>query len=48
MVNILKSNVETFHTTPVEVRLESVNGKVDVKIYAFTTDKVTGNMSVME
>ncbi|XP_070556535.1 uncharacterized protein [Ptychodera flava] len=33
---------------PVEIGLESVNGRVDMKVTAFTTDKVTGNMQVVD
>ena len=47
-VNVLNGHVETFETMPVEVGLESINGKTDVVIHAFTTEKVTGNMSVIE
>ena len=47
-VNVLNGHAETFETMPVEVGLESINGKMDVMIHAFTTEKVTGNMGVIE
>ena len=47
-VNVLNGHAETFETMPVEVGLGSINGKMDVMIHAFTTEKVTGNMGVIE
>lgn len=44
-VNVFNNKVETFETMPVEVRLQSHNGQIDVNIVAFTTNynRVTGN-----
>ena len=39
-VNILNGQVETFLTMPVEFNLESLDGKVNTTISAFTTEKV--------
>ena len=46
-VNVLNGQVETFETVPVEFGLESVNGKVKTTISAFTTNRVTGDMKVI-
>ncbi|CAC5416213.1 unnamed protein product [Mytilus coruscus] len=43
-VNVLNNNVESFETMPVEVGLQCLIGKTDIKITAFTTNRVTGNM----
>ena len=40
-VNVLNGHVETLDTTPIEVILQSTNGKVNMKISAFTTERVT-------
>ena len=47
-VNVLNGHIETFETMAVEVGLESINRKTDVIIHAFTTEKVTRNMGVIE
>ncbi len=46
-VNVLNGQVETFLTMPVEFELESLDGKVNTKIAAYTTEKVTGDMKVV-
>ena len=46
-VNVLNGQVETFLTMPVEFNLESLNGKVNTTISAFTAEKVTGDMHVV-
>ena len=46
-VNVLNGQVKTFLTMPVEVELESLDGNVNATISAFTTDKVTGDMRVV-
>ena len=47
-VNVLNGQTETFETTPVEVELESLDGKVKTTISAFTAEQVTGNMKVID
>ena len=47
-VNVLNGQTETFETTPVEVELESLNGNVKTTISAFTAERVTGNMKVID
>ena len=46
--NVLNGQTETFETTPVEVELESLDGNVKTTINAFTTERVTGNMKVID
>ncbi len=46
-VNVLNCQVETFLTMPVEFKLESLDGKVNTKIAAYTTEKVTSDMKVV-
>ena len=43
-VNILNNQVKTFETLLVEFNLESVNGKIKERVFAYTADRVTGNM----
>ena len=47
-VNVLNGQTETFETTPVEVELESLDGNVKSIINAFTAERVTGNMKVID
>jgi len=47
-VNVLNGQTETFETTPVEVELESLDGNVKITISAFTAERVTGNMKVID
>ena len=47
-VNVLNGQTETFETTPVEVDLESLDGNVKTTINAFTAERVTGNMKVID
>ena len=47
-VNVLNGQTETFETTPVEVELESLDGNVKTTISAFTAERVTGNMKVID
>ena len=47
-VNVLNGHIETLETMPVNVTLESVNGDVNVKVNARTTERVTGNMAVVD
>ena len=47
-VNVLNEQTETFETTPVEVDLESLDGNVKTTINAFTAERVTGNMKVID
>ena len=46
-IGILNGRSELLETMPVEFSLESINGKVDMKIHAFTADRVTGNMKAI-
>ena len=43
-IYVLNGQVETFETVSVELGLESVDGSIDLKMEAFTTTRVTGNM----
>lgn len=47
-VNVLSGQVETFETTPVNVWLEHVGGTVSKHILAFTANRVTGDMRVID
>ncbi len=47
-VNVLNGQTETFETTPVEFELESMNGNVTSKMSAFTAERVTGSMKVID
>ncbi|PFX21661.1 hypothetical protein AWC38_SpisGene13841 [Stylophora pistillata] len=47
-LNVLNGQVETFETMPVEVELESLDGNLKVTISAFTAERVTGNMKVID
>ncbi|CAB4034781.1 Hypothetical predicted protein, partial [Paramuricea clavata] len=46
-VNVLNGQIETFLTMPVEFKLESLDGKVNTTMEAYTTEKVTGDMKVV-
>ena len=47
-VNVLNGQVDTFETMPVTVIVESLDGKVNIKFTANTTDKVTGRMKAVD
>ena len=47
-VNVLKGQVETFKTSPINVELRSITGTVSARINACTVERVTGNMPVIE
>jgi len=47
-VSVLNGQVETFETCPIECAIQSLDGKSSYHITAFTTKKVTGNMSVVD
>ena len=47
-VNVLNGQIETFETKPVDVTVQSVAGNVSMKINAYTVNKVTGNMPVVD
>ena len=47
-MNVLNGQTETFETTSVEVELESLDGNVKTTISAFTAERVTGNMKVID
>ena len=46
-VNVLSDNQERFETTVVRFTISSVNGKVSKQVSAYTTERVTGNMEVV-
>ena len=46
-VNVLNGQTETFETMPVEVELESLDGNVKTTMSAFTAERVTRNMKVI-
>ena len=43
-IGVLNGRSESLETMPVEFGLGSIDGEVDMKIHAFTADRVTGNM----
>ena len=47
-VNVLNGQVKTFVTMPVDFELKSLDGQVIHNVSAFTTEKVTGNMEVVD
>ena len=47
-VNVLNGQEDTFETMPVNFVLESLDGKVNKEVSAFTEDRVTGNMKVVK
>ena len=47
-VNVLNGRVEAFKTMPVELEVESVDGQFTRKISALTTDRVTGNLRIID
>ena len=46
-VKVLNNRVETFQTMPVEFELESANGEFKTKLTAYTTERVTGNVKIV-
>ena len=47
-VNVLNGQAETFETKPVSVDLKSVTGSVRMTVSAYTVNRVTGNMPVVD
>ena len=47
-VNVLNGQVETFETRPVNVELQSVDGNASVSVSAYTANRVTGSMTVVD
>ena len=47
-VNVLNDKVETFETKPVTFKLESLDGNISMSVNAYTANKVTGNLSVVD
>ena len=47
-VNVLNGQTKTFETTQVEFELESLDGNVKATISAFTAERVTQNMKVID
>ena len=43
-VSVLNGRTETFPTTTVELNLLSVDGSINIKMSALTTNRVTGNL----
>ena len=46
-VNVINGSVATFETAPVEFRLKSMNGQVNIVIEAFTINNVTGDLKTV-
>ena len=47
-VSVLNGHVETFETSPVECTIESLDGKSKLRIIAFTTERVIGDMKAID
>ena len=47
-VNVLNGQIETFETKPVNFELQSVDGKVSLNVNAYTANRVTGDLSVID
>ena len=47
-VNVLNGRTETFETMPVEFEIESLDGSFIRRISAFTRDRVTGNLRIID
>ena len=45
---VLNGQVETFETRPVNVELKSVHGNVSLTVSAYTANRVTGSMTVID
>ena len=46
-IGVFNGRSESLETMPVEFGLESIHGKIDMKIHVFTPDRVTGNMKAI-
>lgn len=46
-VNVLNGQIEIFETTPVSFKLSNLTGDVSAALTAYTANKVTGDMSVV-
>ena len=47
-MNVLNRRIETFETMPVELDLESVDGTFTRSISALTTNRVTGDLRIID
>ena len=47
-VNVLNDQVETFETMPVNFELNNRDGNVSVNVNAYTANRVTGNLTVVD
>ena len=47
-VNVLNGQIDTFEIQPINVRLKSINGKVSIDVTAYTANRVTGSMPVVD
>ena len=47
-VNVLNGQAETFETKPVKVEIKSITGSVSMVVNAYTVNRVTGNMHVVD
>ena len=47
-VNVLNGHSEALYTIPVQMELESLDGSAKVKINAYTVNRVTGNIRVID
>ena len=47
-MNVLNSQVEIFETKPISVELKGITGDVSMIVNAYTVNRVTGNMPVVD
>ena len=47
-ISVQNGHIETFETTPVECTIESLDGKSQIRITAFTTERVIGDMKAID
>ena len=47
-MNVLNGKVEAFETMPVELEVESAGRQLTRRISALTTDRVTGNLRIID
>ena len=47
-MSVLNGQLKSFETTPVECTIENLDGKTSLKVTAFTTGKVAGNVRPMD
>ena len=47
-ISVLNGHIETFETTPVECTIESLDGKSQIRITAFSTERVIGDVKAID